>query len=126
MFCPPDRVIGSKSTKLVFRLGKHILDQLLEAPIKLLATATGLGENESTLLDEITNSAFALGGKLGALMAVEKNNRCLQHELHGGRAWVDNLPRQQAFPVTRHNTDQITDVVGTRDSSHCRDDIEVC
>src|ERR1700678_2822717 len=105
-------MIRREWTQMILWLGKHILDQLLEAPIKLLATATGLGEHESPLVDEITKIAFALGGKLWRTMAVEKNNRALQQELHGGRARVDNLPRQQAFPVTRHDTDQIADVVG--------------
>ena len=50
---PPDRMIRRKRPKLIFLLGEDLLDQPLEAPVEFAAAATGLGEDEAPLLDEL-------------------------------------------------------------------------
>ena len=94
---PPDRVILGERPKLVGFLGEDFRHQLLEASVELEAAATGLGEDETPLLDEITQVLPGDRRKLRSVVAVEEDDGGLKQVWNRGDVGVDDLPGQRLF-----------------------------
>ena len=84
---PPDRMIRRKRSKLKLILGEDLLHQSLEAPVEFPAAAAGLGEDETSLFDEVAKVLFALEVEIRRFVAVEENDGGLEHVLDGGAIW---------------------------------------
>src|SRR5262249_34412124 len=97
--------------ELVLFLRKDLTHQKPEASVKFGIAAARLGEQETSLLDEVAQVFPGDLGKLWCMVTVEEDDRGLKQIRNRGEVRIDDLPGQQVFPVTRDNADDVTDVV---------------
>src|SRR5262249_4139281 len=93
-------------------LRKDLLHQFIEALVEFRAATAGLGKDETPLLDVAAEVLLAFLGEFGGDVAVEEENGSLEKVFNGGDVGVDDLPGDQAFPVTGDDVDEVADVVG--------------
>src|SRR5262249_15011110 len=85
--------------------------ELLETPVKRPAPATRVREDEASLLDEALQVLPGLRRKIGDVMAVQERDRRLQHLLNACNSGIDNLPRQEVFPIGGDDRNNVAHVV---------------
>ena len=79
--------------------------------VEIPAAAAGIGEDETSLVDELASFCLAWGSKLGCFVAVEEDDRGLEHLLNGRDLGVDDLPGEQVLPVVRDDRDDVANIV---------------
>src|SRR5208337_473134 len=112
VFDLPDGVIIWERSKLVLVQGEDHLHQGPEALIEIGVGATGVGEDETTVLDVVAEVLLSDGIELGDFVSVEEDDGRLKEVCDGGDGGIDDLPGEEVFPVARDNGDEVANVVG--------------